>query len=108
MYLQLCHYLYKEDNEEIEVGYPPELLKEILGDEIPNCVLREKTKAAKCYSSWISACLKKPTLYFLHLFEFHNIINITQKKCLSFDWVDPVLSTNRSSPLPSFSPHQSS
>lgn len=32
-------YLYKENNEEIEVGYPSELLEEILWDEIPYCVL---------------------------------------------------------------------
>lgn len=25
--------------EEIEIGYPPELLEEILRDEIPNCIL---------------------------------------------------------------------
>lgn len=37
-----CYYLYKEDNEKIEVGYPSELLKQILGDKIPNCVLKEK------------------------------------------------------------------
>ncbi len=39
-----CHYLHKEDNEKIEVGYPSELLKQILGDKIPYCVLQEKEK----------------------------------------------------------------
>lgn len=70
MYLRLCHYLYKEDNEKIEVGYPPELLEEILGDKIPNCVLKEKTKTtfrAKCYLSWI--CALKRTHIILQLFE---------------------------------------
>lgn len=37
-------YLYKENNEEIEVGYPSELLEEILWDEIPYCVLWETEK----------------------------------------------------------------
>lgn len=40
------YYLHKEDDEEIEVGYSPELLKKILGDEIPNGVLEEKDRAA--------------------------------------------------------------
>lgn len=38
------YYLYKEDNEKIEVGYPSELLKQILWDKIPNCVLKKKEK----------------------------------------------------------------
>lgn len=48
MYLQTTvlwiheFYLYKEDNEKIEVGYPSELLKQILRDKIPNCVLKKK------------------------------------------------------------------
>lgn len=33
------HYLDKENNEEVEVGYPSELLEEVLWDEIPYCVL---------------------------------------------------------------------
>ena len=37
-----CYYLYEEDNEKIEVGYPSELLEQILGDKIPNGVLKEK------------------------------------------------------------------
>ena len=37
-------YLYKEDNEKIEVRYPSELLKQILRDKIPNCVLKKKEK----------------------------------------------------------------
>lgn len=39
------YYLYKENNEKIEVGYPSELLKQILWDKIPNCVLKEKEKS---------------------------------------------------------------
>lgn len=39
-------YLYKEDNEKIEVGNSSELLKQILGDKIPNCVLQKKKKKA--------------------------------------------------------------
>ena len=35
-------YLYKEDNDEVEVGYPPELLKQILGDKVPNGILKER------------------------------------------------------------------
>lgn len=53
------HYLYKENNEEIEVGYSPELLEEILWDEIPYSVLWEREKnnqdedtdGGKCRSS---------------------------------------------------------
>lgn len=41
----MCCYLYKEDNEEVEVCYPSELLKQILGDKIPNGVLKEKDRA---------------------------------------------------------------
>lgn len=40
-------YLYKENNEEIEVGYPSELLEEILWDEIPYRVLWETGKKKK-------------------------------------------------------------
>lgn len=36
-----CYYLYKEDDEKIEVGYSSELLEQILGDKIPNRVLKE-------------------------------------------------------------------
>lgn len=35
-------YLNKEDDEEIEVGYSSELLKQILGDKVPYCVLENK------------------------------------------------------------------
>lgn len=37
-------YLYEEDDEKIEVGYPSELLKQVFGDKIPNCVLKEREK----------------------------------------------------------------
>lgn len=40
----MYRYLYKEDNEEVEVCYPSELLKQILGDKIPNCILKLKKK----------------------------------------------------------------
>lgn len=39
-----CNYLYKEDDEKIEVCYPSELLEEILRDKVPNCVLKKKRK----------------------------------------------------------------
>lgn len=32
-------YLYQEDDEEIEVSYPSELFKQVLGYEVPECVL---------------------------------------------------------------------
>lgn len=43
---KLCafHYLYKKNNEEIEVGYSSELLEQVLWDKIPNCVLKEKER----------------------------------------------------------------
>lgn len=42
-----CYYLYKEDNEKVEVGYPSELLKQILWDKIPNCILKERKRKKK-------------------------------------------------------------
>lgn len=44
LYVCVWNYLYKEDNQEIEVCYPPELLKQIFGHKIPNCVLKERKK----------------------------------------------------------------
>lgn len=38
----LWHYLHEEDDEEIEVRYPPKLLKQIFRNKIPDCVLKEK------------------------------------------------------------------
>lgn len=40
----VSYYLNKKNNEEIEVGYPSELLEQVLGDKIPNCVLKEKKR----------------------------------------------------------------
>lgn len=37
-------YLHQEDDEKIKVGYSSELFKEVLGYEVPKCVLC-KTKA---------------------------------------------------------------
>lgn len=71
MYVCDCYYLYKEDNEKIEVGYPPELLEQILWDKIPNCVLKPKKKKTtkhfrqrlkKGYLGRVSAGFKKPYL----------------------------------------------
>lgn len=45
-------YLYKEDNEEVEVCYPSELLKQILGDKIPNCILKLKKKKTSFRVYW--------------------------------------------------------
>lgn len=40
------YYLNQKNDEEIEVGYPSELLEQVLWDKIPNCVLKEKEKNA--------------------------------------------------------------
>lgn len=44
--MSICelYYLYKENDEKIEVGYPSELLKQIFRDKIPDCVLKEKER----------------------------------------------------------------
>lgn len=40
--LAAFYYLNQKNDEEIEVGYPSELLEQVLWDKIPNCVLKEK------------------------------------------------------------------
>lgn len=37
-------YLNQKYDEKIEVGHSPELLKHVLGDEVPKCVLEDTNK----------------------------------------------------------------
>lgn len=39
-------HLHQKNDQEVEVGDSPELLKQILGDEVPECVLRVKEARA--------------------------------------------------------------
>ncbi len=71
------HYLYKEDNEKIEVGYPSELLKQILRDKIPNRVLKEKEQTT----------LRMKTKSSFTTVRYQNVARFAECSCKNFPHV---------------------